>query len=94
MSKFTLTKDLIVPAGTKFDVAANKRGGNGYVEAVVGFGKDFSGNLVVQVNDDMINSDHFMHHCTFGSSSRIGYSGSCVRLECNVCGDQWEKDVS
>ena len=37
---FILQKDIVIPAGTKFDNYSNEAIKYGYVEAVVGFGKD------------------------------------------------------
>lgn len=45
--KIVLLKDITVPAGTLFDVAANERGGVGNLEAVVGFGNDYTGWLTI-----------------------------------------------
>lgn len=57
--KYVLTKDIIIPAGTVLARAANERGGSGYVEAVVGHGRDFASRLVVQVHADAIASGEF-----------------------------------
>lgn len=51
--------DITIPAGTILRQAADQRGGNGVVEAVVGFGKDFTGHLVVQVHPDATASGAF-----------------------------------
>lgn len=45
--KIVLLKDVIIPAGTLFDTAANERGGKENLEACIGFGKDYAGWLVV-----------------------------------------------
>ncbi len=51
--------DIVIPAGTILRQAANERGGRGFVEAPIGFGKDFAGNLVVQVCPDAVASGAF-----------------------------------
>lgn len=51
--------DILIPAGTILREAATERGGKACVEAAVGFGKDFTGNLVVQVHHDAIESGAF-----------------------------------
>jgi hypothetical protein len=58
--KYVLTKDLIIPAGTELSrVPLEIRNGQGYVCAPVAFGKDFTGDLVVQVHSDAISSGYF-----------------------------------
>ena len=51
--------DIVIPAGTILRQAANERGGKGVVEAPIGFGKDFAGNLVVQISPDAVASGVF-----------------------------------
>jgi len=52
-------QDIVIPAGTILRQAANERGGKGYVECVIGFGADFTGDLVVQVHADAEASGYF-----------------------------------
>ena len=40
MSTYTLKKDIVIPAGTKFDNHSKQAKQGGYFEAVVGIGKD------------------------------------------------------
>lgn len=53
------TQDITIPAGSILRQAANERGGNGFVEIPVGFGKDFTGYLVVQLHTDADTSGFF-----------------------------------
>jgi hypothetical protein len=57
--KYRLLRDIVIPAGTVLDRAANERGGTRYVECVVPHGKDFTSVLVVQVHPDAIASGDF-----------------------------------
>ncbi len=34
------------------------------------------------------------HNCSYSSSTLIGGPASCATFRCNVCGEEWEKDVS
>ena len=34
------------------------------------------------------------HNCSYSSSTLIGGPASCATFHCNVCGEEWEKDVS
>lgn len=56
---YQLLQDITIPAGTILREAATDRGGKEYVEAPVGFGKDFTGDLVVQVHADALASGYF-----------------------------------
>lgn len=56
---YQTTQDIVIPAGTILRSAANERGGNVFVEAAVGFGKDFTGYLVVQFHPDAVESGFF-----------------------------------
>jgi hypothetical protein len=59
-TKYVLTQDLVIPAGEEFFVAPREvRGGAPWMSAVVGFGKDFTGELVVQAHPDAIASGYF-----------------------------------
>lgn len=49
---YRVERDIVIPAGTILRQAAEQRGGAGYVECVVGHGRDFSSYLVVQVHAD------------------------------------------
>jgi hypothetical protein len=51
------TRDIIIPAGTVLLPSPNER--KGYHEAVLGFGPDFSGYLVVQLHPDALASGYF-----------------------------------
>lgn len=52
-------RDIVIPAGTILREAANERGGKAFVEAAIGFGPDFTGDLVVQVHADAEASGFF-----------------------------------
>jgi hypothetical protein len=51
------TRDIIIPAGTILRPSPNQR--KGYVEAIIGFGDDFTGYLVVQPHADAFASGYF-----------------------------------
>lgn len=53
------TQDITIPAGSILRMAAKERGGSGYVEIPIGFGKDFTGFLVVQLHPDADASGYF-----------------------------------
>lgn len=58
--KYVLKQDLVIPAGEEFLVAPIQvRGGAPYLTAIVGFGRDFTGELVVQAHPDAIASGYF-----------------------------------
>jgi hypothetical protein len=59
MTTYRTTKDIIIPAGTELVRAADQRGGRGYVEAVVGHGRDFTSTWVVQAHPDALASGEF-----------------------------------
>lgn len=54
-----LLQPITIEAGTIFRQAAKERGGAGYVEIPVGFGKDFTGWLTVQLHADASLSGFF-----------------------------------
>lgn len=56
---YQTTQDIVIPAGTILRQAAKERGGSGFVECVIGFGKDFTGDLVVQMHPDAEASGYF-----------------------------------
>lgn len=56
---YQLQRDIVIPAGTILRQAADQRGGSGYVECIVGHGRDFSSNLVVEVHPDAEASGYF-----------------------------------
>lgn len=56
---YQLQRDIVIPAGTILRQAADQRGGRGYVECVVGHGRDFASNFVVQVHPDAEASGDF-----------------------------------
>lgn len=43
---------------------------------------------------DKANPIKERHNCSYSSSTLIGGSASCATFRCNVCGEEWEKDVS
>lgn len=51
------TRDIIIPAGTILHPSPNER--KGYQEAVIAFGPDFTGYLVVQPHADAFASGYF-----------------------------------
>lgn len=56
---YQLQRDIMIPAGTILRQAADQRGGRGYVECVVGHGRDFASNFVVQLHPDAEASGDF-----------------------------------
>lgn len=50
--RLVLLRDIVIPAGTVLDRAADERGGWASVECVVGLGKDACGYLVVPADID------------------------------------------
>jgi len=57
MKTMKTTRDIIIPAGTILHPSPNQR--NGYVEAIIGFGPDFTGYLIVQPHEDAWASGWF-----------------------------------
>ena len=51
------TQDIIIPAGTELLPSPSQR--KGYVEAIIGFGPDFTGYLVIQPHPDALASGYF-----------------------------------
>jgi hypothetical protein len=47
--RFVLRQDVVIPTGTVLSRAANERGGEMAVEAVVGMGKDSAGWFVMAI---------------------------------------------
>lgn len=56
---YRTTVDILIPVGTTLYPSPENRGGSGYVECVVGHGKDFASVLLVQVHDDAETSGYF-----------------------------------
>lgn len=56
---YQLQRDIVIPKGTILRHAADQRGGVGYVECLIGHGKDFTSALVVQVHPDAEASGDF-----------------------------------
>lgn len=59
MTCYELQRDITIPKGTILSRAANQRGGNNYVECIVGHGRDFSSVFLVQVHPDAEASGDF-----------------------------------
>jgi len=56
---YMLTQDVVIPKGTILRVAPSELGGPSHVCAPVTLGKDFSGDFVVQVHKDAMDSGFF-----------------------------------
>lgn len=56
---YQIQRDIVIPAGTILRQAADQCGGRGYVECLVGHGKDFTSNFVVQVHPNAEASGDF-----------------------------------
>lgn len=49
---YQVLHDIVIPAGTILRHADDKRGGSGYVETALGFGKGHVGHFVIELYPD------------------------------------------